>query len=122
MPGQSQHNENLSGGVAQSAEQVSLKRLVTGSNPVVPATSVKRLALAALTHICERCGAYPAERVPCRTAYADAKENESPMLCAPCAEEYNDYWDERWADYYNGSGVVYVSKESLKKLRELRVK
>lgn len=84
-------------------------------NPPVP--SVKDRALAALQHCCERCGAYPAERQPCRTCYSDHKENIAPMLCPACAEEYNDYWDEMWADYYSGSGVVHVTKEQLKALR-----
>jgi hypothetical protein len=78
----------------------------------------KLLALRALTEGCERCGAFGATRQPCRTSYADPKENVSPLLCAPCAEEYHDHWDSMWAEYYSGSGVMLVTKEQLAALRK----
>jgi hypothetical protein len=81
--------------------------------------SVKQRALQALTQPgCGRCGTTKGvTQQPCRTQYADPKENESPWLCAQCAEDYHDYWDGMWADYYSGSGVAYVTPEQLKKLR-----
>ena len=52
---------------------------------------------------CEECGATDGvERQSCRTAYADDSMNTSPALCPPCAKEYNDHWDDMWAEYYNG--------------------
>ena len=80
--------------------------------------AIKQRALQALAVKCDRCGAPGATRQPCRTSYADAKENVSPMLCAPCADEYHDHWDERWAEYYSGSGVVHVTKQELTALRK----
>ena len=87
----------------------------TLENPPV-AASIKRLALQALAALkaCERCGSTVGVRQePCRTCYADAAQNISPRLCRECAEDYHLLWDEQWADYINGTGVAYVSKEQL---------
>lgn len=62
--------------------------------------------------ICE--GMYgPCERrdvseVICRTQYCEAAMNINPILCPDCAKEYNEYWDEMWADYY--SGCLYYGR------------
>lgn len=36
----------------------------------------------------------------------DKKPIEDPnrdlFLCSDCEKEYNDHWQERWEDYYNG--------------------
>lgn len=55
-------------------------------------------------HVCEQCGNPQCEMIPCRTMYSDNSRNVSPILCKVCAKEYNDYWDERWSDYYSGQG------------------
>ena len=80
--------------------------------------SIKQRALTSLQKCCERCGAPGATLQPCRTAYCDPKENISPLLCLPCAEEYHDHWDCMWAEYYSGSGVVHVTREQLAALRK----
>lgn len=46
------------------------------------------------------CGSAEVSVVNCRTAYADNKQNTSPTLCKDCAQEYNDHWDDMWAEYY----------------------
>lgn len=33
-----------------------------------------------------------------RTAYAADAQNLCPRLCADCAAEYHDYWDEMWSN------------------------
>ena len=30
------------------------------------------------------------------------KENNYRNLCPECQEMYDDYWDERWKEYYAG--------------------
>ena len=81
--------------------------------------TLKQRQLEALARRCERCGSTTeaVTQQPCRTAYTDEASNVSPWLCAPCAEAYHDYWDSAWADYYNGSGIVYVTPEMLKQSR-----
>jgi len=44
----------------------------------------------------------PAQERPCMTAYHDPKMNTKPVLCDECAQEYHDYWQERWDEYYAG--------------------
>lgn len=55
---------------------------------------------------CERCGevGLHVTKQPCRTAYAEAASNVSPMLCPACSEEYHDYWDNMWDEYNRGRG------------------
>lgn len=72
--------------------------------PGASSTAIKArvLHLLRLDLQCERCGSPQAKRQPCRTAYADPKENREPILCCNCAEEYHEYWDALWAEYYAG--------------------
>lgn len=56
--------------------------------------------------VCEgmygECGIKPARETPCRTAYAKAEANISPVLCEQCAKEYNEYWDDMWSNVPRG--------------------
>lgn len=58
------------------------------------------------TPVCERCGevGFDVKAQLCRTAYADRRENVSPVLCPVCAEEYHDYWDAMWDEYNAARG------------------
>ena len=61
------------------------------------------MLLVWVARTCEQCGEPGLiEKQPCRTQYADDTQNTSPVLCAGCAEEYKDYWDEMWANYHGG--------------------
>jgi hypothetical protein len=37
-----------------------------------------------------------------RTVYTDQSLNVDKILCAPCAREHHDHWDEAWDSYYGG--------------------
>ena len=50
---------------------------------------------------CERCEAEGAERRPQKTAYVDEERNYA-TLCEPCQKDADDYWDDKWAEYYAG--------------------
>lgn len=43
-----------------------------------------------------------------RTCYSDSPldggRNRDVALCAECAREHHEYWDEMWADYYGSRG------------------
>jgi hypothetical protein len=71
--------------------------------PEVSSTAIKARVLLGLSDgPCERCGNPQAKRQPCRTAYADPKENVEPIYCRECAGDYHFYWDNMW-DEYNAS-------------------
>lgn len=50
--------------------------------------------------ICQACGAKNASRNRQRTAYVDDEKNFS-TLCPRCQDENDEYWDERWNEYYS---------------------
>jgi hypothetical protein len=49
---------------------------------------------------CQRCGSPGAITYEQRTRYVDHKLN-IVTLCPICKEENDDYWDERWEDFYS---------------------
>jgi hypothetical protein len=55
---------------------------------------------------CENCGARPTTLESRRTAYAwngIGKDPNAPIrLCAECATEHHEYWNDMWAEYYSG--------------------
>ena len=56
---------------------------------------------------CEACGSFRGlAKRPSRTMYPwDGKgknPNAARLLCLPCTDEHNAFWDEMWADYYHG--------------------
>ena len=51
--------------------------------------------------ICERCKSNNASKNRQRTAYVDDSKNFA-TLCPTCQVEEDEYWDERWAEYYSG--------------------
>jgi hypothetical protein len=65
---------------------------------------------------CQKCGRPDATRNRQNTAYTasyskmnfiandDFKNDEQnyATLCSECQEEVNEYWKERWSDYYAG--------------------
>lgn len=51
---------------------------------------------------CKCCGRLQhVKRRRTNTAYADDEENWLTS-CLECFEEREEYWKERWGDYYNG--------------------
>jgi RNA polymerase-binding transcription factor DksA len=50
---------------------------------------------------CDHCGDPGASRRRQRTQYADDASNWA-VLCDPCQDANNEYWDDRWAEYYQG--------------------
>lgn len=74
------------------------------------------------SHICENCGTPDATPVRAGTMYPpvqrsaaerllrddaepfDPPEDPNPPrnFCSVCEAEYNDYWNERWAEYRSG--------------------
>lgn len=48
---------------------------------------------------CQHCGNDGGTRQRQLTAYADDERNWA-TLCPECQEEANEYWKERWDDYY----------------------
>ena len=54
---------------------------------------------------CRVCGKSNAIRYRMRTAYADDEKNYA-ILCPECQEESDEYWTERWNDYYDMIGHV----------------
>lgn len=75
---------------------------------------------------CERCGTYKGvQLVPSMTAYVQRTPtvwdricaedggltptpnvlpdpNPPSWLCPECAKDYQEYWEEQWAEYYSG--------------------
>lgn len=51
--------------------------------------------------VCERCKENGATRRRQNTQYCDDKLNFA-TLCPPCQEQEDEYWEERWAEYYSG--------------------
>ena len=66
---------------------------------------VKYLFMQAIFRRCEakgyRCGGGRAYFAPMNTMYEDELSNWH-YGCRDCHEEINDYWEERWAEYYSG--------------------
>lgn len=54
----------------------------------------------AASALCEECSADNALPQPIRSNYGGEKEL---ILCANCAKDYHDYWDEMWAIYSDNS-------------------
>lgn len=50
---------------------------------------------------CRRCRKYGAEERRQLTAYIDDRKNFA-VLCDECQKEEDEYWQERWNDYYRG--------------------
>lgn len=54
---------------------------------------------------CEYCAAHGAQKIRAMTAYHWDGKSEDPnrdlTLCVDCADEYLEYWQERWDDYYS---------------------
>ena len=51
---------------------------------------------------CERCGALDnVVTYRQRTMYENGKDN-MVTLCEPCRQENDEYWDEKWDEYYRG--------------------
>ena len=59
-------------------------------------------SLRELGDTCQHCGASGAIPYRCKTAYLDDLLNWT-VLCAPCQSADDEYWDERWAEYYAGA-------------------
>lgn len=52
---------------------------------------------------CELCGSFDrVKHQPPMTCYADPASNETGHWCHSCRHQYEDYWEERWADYHSG--------------------
>jgi hypothetical protein len=49
---------------------------------------------------CDYCGRLGALTYHQRTQYENPAEN-IVTLCPACKERNDEYWDERWADYYS---------------------
>jgi|694.fasta_scaffold01261_37 hypothetical protein len=49
---------------------------------------------------CDYCGRFGALTYHQRTQYENPAEN-IVTLCPACKERNDEYWDERWADYYS---------------------
>ena len=52
---------------------------------------------------CQRCGKHgdDVQRRRQNTKYVDDERNYA-VLCPACQDEEDDYWAERWAEYYAG--------------------
>lgn len=37
-----------------------------------------------------------------RLCYYDRNPNKDLLLCASCAEDYREFWNEQWNNYYRG--------------------
>jgi hypothetical protein len=49
---------------------------------------------------CQICGKEGAERYRQHTFYAN-EESNWVTLCEECKKENNEYWAERWSEYYS---------------------
>jgi hypothetical protein len=52
---------------------------------------------------CEFCQV-PADSLlyrACMTNYTEPDRNREPLLCDQCAETYQEYWEERWNEFYS---------------------
>jgi len=49
---------------------------------------------------CQICGKNGAQRRRQNSAYVDDNKNFA-TLCDDCQEDANEYWQERWNDYYS---------------------
>lgn len=76
--------------------------------------TLSRLAVMGML-VCQECGATSnVKQHACRTSYHYDEEekkagktdpNPDPILCEMCAQEYNQHWNEMWAEYYSSQGL-----------------
>ena len=54
---------------------------------------------------CESCGSSPAAKIQSKTSYPWDGKSEDPnrdrVFCESCAREYEEHWDNMWAEYYS---------------------
>ena len=58
---------------------------------------------------CSNCGSFwRLDWQPSMTAYPSKPGEPDPnapvWLCEPCSEDYEEYWENMWAEYYSGQG------------------
>lgn len=59
-----------------------------------------------ISDVCERCCSVKdissVQAMTCYVKTGSEDPNKPLMLCSSCAEQYKDYWAEKWRDYYDG--------------------